>query len=145
MYQSAPPTPSAPYVRDGFIMTRLVNPLMTSLNLGTILIVKGRKSGKTIKVPLGMPFELGGKRYLVAGRGNTNWARNLRAAGGGTIRSHGHVEEFQAIELTGEDQERVVLEYRKKMGRVVDGMFKQIPRLVDHPVFLIQPRGAAAA
>lgn len=145
MNESAPPRSSAPYVRDGFIMTRLVNPLMTSFSLGTILIVKGRKTGKTIKVPLGIPFELEGKRYLVAGRGNTNWARNLRAAGGGAIRSHGHTEEFKAIELTGRDQERVVAEYRKKMGRVVDGMFKQIPSPADHPVFLIQPRGSAAA
>lgn len=135
----------APYVRDGFVMTRLVNPVVAFLHVGTTLIVKGRKSGRTLRIPLGVPLELDGNRYLVAGRGNTNWARNLRAAGGGALRSHGHVDEFQAIELTGVERERVIAEYRKKLGRVVEGMFKQIPDPEDHPVFLIRPRHMSAA
>ena len=135
----------APYVRDGFVMTRLVNPVVTFLHVGTTLIVKGRRTGKTLQIPLGVPLELDGNRYLVAGRGNTNWARNLRAAGEGALRSHGHVEEFQAIELTGVERERVIAEYRKRLGRVVEGMFKQIPDPQDHPVFLIRPRRPSAA
>ena len=144
MSESAPPKSPAPYVRDSVVMTRVVNPLMTFLRLGTILIVKGRKTGRTIQIPLGVPFEISGQRYLVAGRGNTNWARNLRAAGRGGLRSHGHVEEFEAVELTGPDRERVVAEYRKRMGRVVEGMFEQIPSPADHPVFLIKPLTADA-
>ncbi|HET7465418.1 MAG TPA: nitroreductase/quinone reductase family protein [Candidatus Dormibacteraeota bacterium] len=138
MSRSAPPSSQAPYIRDGIIMTRLVNPLVAFLRLGTILIVKGRKTGRMIKIPLGQPLEFEGKRYLVAGRGNTNWVRNLRAAGGGMLRSQGHLEEFQAVELTGRDQERVIAEYRTRMGRMVDGMFRQIPSPADHPVFRVQ-------
>lgn len=129
---------SAPYIRDGFFMTRLVNPLMRRLRLGTILAVRGRRTGRTIEVPLGMPFELDGERYLVAGRGNTNWARNLRAAGKGALRSHGRLEEFRAIELTGLEQARIVAEYRRKLGRTVEGMFRQIPNPADHPVFRVE-------
>ena len=135
----------APYVRDGFVMTRLVNPVVAYLHLGTTLIVKGRKTGKTHQIPLGVPLELDGKRYLVAGRGNTHWARNLRAAGGGALRSHGQVEEFEAIELKGVERERGIAEYRKRLGRVVEGMFKQIPDAEDHPVFLIRPRRLSTA
>ena len=145
MSESIAPATPAPYVRDGFVMTRVVNPLVTFLRFGTVLFVKGRKTGKTLRIPLGAPLELDGNRYLVAGRGNTNWARNLRAAGGGALRSHGHIEEFQAIELTGLDRERVIAEYRKKLGRVVEGMFKQIPSPADHPVFLIRPRSSGTA
>ena len=145
MSESAPSTSPAPYVRDGFIMSRLVNPVVTFLHLGTTLIVKGRKTGRTLQVPLGAPLEFEGQRYLVAGRGNTNWARNLRSAGMGALRGHGRIEEFQAIELTGSDRERVVAEYRKRLGRVVEGMFKQIPNPADHPVFLIRPKGIGTA
>lgn len=139
MNGSASPGSPPPYVRDSLIMLRVVNPLVRFLRLGTTLIVKGRKTGKTIEIPLGTPLEFEGKRYLVAGRGTTNWVRNLRASGGGGLRSHGHVEDFQAIELTGLEQERIVAEYRNRLGHVVDGMFEQIPNPADHPVFLIQP------
>ena len=142
---SSAPSAPAPYVRDGFIMTRIVNPVVASLHLGTILMVKGRKTGRTIEIPLGAPLELEGERYLVAGRGNTNWARNLRAAGSGALRSHGHVEDFQAIELTGADRDRIILAYRKRLGRLVEGMFRQIPDPADHPVFLIRSRGTRTA
>lgn len=145
MTQSSAPSAPAPYVRDGFIMTRVVNPVVAFLHLGTILMVKGRKTGRTIEVPLGAPLEFEGERYLVAGRGNTNWARNLRAAGNGALRSHGQVEDFQAIELIDADRERIIAEYRKKLGRLVEGMFRQIPNPADHPVFLIRTRGTRAA
>jgi hypothetical protein len=45
-----------------------------------LLEVRGRKSGKTISLPVD-PLDLGGKLYLVSARGETNWARNARTAG----------------------------------------------------------------
>ena len=45
-----------------------------------VLEVRGRKSGKTISLPVD-PLDLGGKRYLVCARGESNWVRNARAAG----------------------------------------------------------------
>src|SRR6266850_6153768 len=45
-----------------------------------VLEVRGRKSGRTISLPVD-PIELDGRCYLVCARGNSNWVRNARAAG----------------------------------------------------------------
>jgi hypothetical protein len=45
-----------------------------------VLEVRGRKSGRTISLPVD-PLDIAGRRYLVAARGETNWVRNARAAG----------------------------------------------------------------
>ena len=45
-----------------------------------VLEVRGRKSGRTLTLPVD-PIDLAGRRYLVCARGNSNWVRNARAAG----------------------------------------------------------------
>jgi deazaflavin-dependent oxidoreductase (nitroreductase family) len=45
-----------------------------------VLEVRGRKSGKTISLPVD-PLDFEGKLYLVCARGEPNWVRNARAAG----------------------------------------------------------------
>jgi hypothetical protein len=45
-----------------------------------VLEVRGRKSGKTISLPVD-PLDLDGKRYLVSPRGQSNWVSNARTAG----------------------------------------------------------------
>jgi hypothetical protein len=45
-----------------------------------VLEVRGRKSGRTISLPVD-PLDLEGQRYLVCARGNSNWVRNARTAG----------------------------------------------------------------
>jgi hypothetical protein len=44
-----------------------------------VLEVRGRKSGRTISLPVD-PLDLDGQRYLVCARGNSNWVRNARTA-----------------------------------------------------------------
>ena len=45
-----------------------------------VLEVRGRRSGRTISLPVD-PIGFQGRRYLVCARGNSNWVRNARAAG----------------------------------------------------------------
>ncbi len=45
-----------------------------------VLEVRGRKSGRTLTLPVD-PIEFEGHRYLVCARGNSNWVRNARTAG----------------------------------------------------------------
>jgi deazaflavin-dependent oxidoreductase (nitroreductase family) len=58
--------------------------LLVGLGLGLshnyLLQVRGRKSGKIYSTPIDL-LELGGKRFLVAPRGRTQWVRNAEAAG----------------------------------------------------------------
>ena len=49
-----------------------------------VLEVRGRKSGRTISLPVDL-LDLDGRRYLVCARGNSNWVRNARAAGEVTL------------------------------------------------------------
>ncbi len=137
------PTSQRTYIAGGAFMNRLVNPLVARLGLTPVLIVRGRKSGKLIRVPLREPFELDGVRYLVSGRGETHWARNLRAAGRGTLRVRGRSEDFRASELHGEEQERVIEAYRKSFSGSSaarrDRYFAEIPNIADHPVFRMDP------
>ena len=58
-------------------------------NYMVTLEVVGRQSGKVIRFPLAMTV-LQGERYLVSMLGdNTNWVRNVRAAGGQATLRHG--------------------------------------------------------
>jgi hypothetical protein len=79
------------------------------------------------------------RRYLVSGRGDTHWARNLRAAGEGQLRRGRQTERFRAVELVGDERARIVEAYRAKLGHSVDGYWAQIPDPADHPVFRIDP------
>jgi len=45
-----------------------------------VLEVRGRKSGRTIALAVD-PIDVGGCRYLVSARGETQWVCNARAAG----------------------------------------------------------------
>ena len=51
-----------------------------------LLQVRGRKSGKIYSTPIDL-LELGGKRFLVAPRGRTQWVRNAEAAGEVTLKT----------------------------------------------------------
>ena len=67
-----------------------------------ILRVRGRTTGEWRSTPVNLLTHQGA-RYLVAPRGNTQWVRNLRAAGRGELTLGARVEPFSAIELTDDD------------------------------------------
>lgn len=134
-------TATQPYIRPNAFLGRIVNPIVVRLGLATTLLVRGRTSGRLLKVPMGAPLEFEGRRYLVSGRGSTHWTRNLRAAGEGQLRSRGRTERFRAVEIEGEDRVRVLDAYRAKLGHSVDAYWAQIPNPCDHPVFRIDPAG----
>ena len=84
-------------------------------------------------------LELDGERYLVAPRGETDWVRNLRAAGSGELQYRRGVEPFTAVEVSDEEKPRVVAAYLARWGRQVRGQFEALPDPADHPVFRIEP------
>lgn len=127
------------YIRPGFMITRVANPILRRLRRAPALIVRGRSSGRLLTVPMGEPLDFGGRRYLVSGRGETHWVRNLRSAGRAAFRLHGATTPFRAIELSGAEQDRVVNAYRHKLGHRVDPYFAEIPESDQHPVFRMDP------
>jgi len=84
------------------VLNRLIEGLLRAgLPVGPmrLLTVRGRSSGQPRTTPVGL-FEHGGRRWLLATFGETNWTLNLRAAGEGTLRRGGFSERIAAIPLS---------------------------------------------
>lgn len=90
-----------------------------------VLLVRGRKSGEIRSTPVNL-LKIDGQRYLVAPRGQTQWVRNLRAAGEGQLRVGRRVETFRADELADDEKPRILRTYLKQwaweVGRFFEGV-----------------------
>lgn len=129
---------SGGYVRPGFIVHRVLNPVIRKLRLRPVLLVAGRKTGRVQEVPIN-PLKVDGRRYLLSPRGETQWVRNLRAAGEGRLRHLTSVEWFSALEVPDEDKPRLVAEYKRRYGLAVKPQFDALPDPLDHPAFRVDP------
>ncbi len=111
-----------------------------------VLYVRGRTSGEWRSNPVNV-LTHDGQRYLVAPRGQTQWVRNLRVAGGGELRVGSKVERFTATELADEQKPEILRAYLKRwkmeVGVFFDGVTATAPeaRLLEiapgYPVFEI--------
>lgn len=90
-----------------------------------VLAVRGRKSGEWRTVPVNL-LEHDGVRYLVAPRGETQWVRNLRAAGTGELRLGGKREVFTARELGEAEKPAVLRAYLRKWAFEVNQFFQGV-------------------
>jgi len=116
-----------------------------------ILAVRGRKSGEWRTVPVNLLFH-DGVRYLVAPRGETQWVRNLRAAGAGELRLGRSRESFRPVELADADKPLVLRAYldkwRFEVGRFFEGIGaeatdEELRRIAPgYPVFRIEAASA---
>jgi deazaflavin-dependent oxidoreductase (nitroreductase family) len=118
--------------RPGWFTTNVFNRLIAALTgsgvsvLGSrVLEVKGRSSGQPRRTPVNL-LDLDGERYLVAPRGETQWARNLRASGTGRLFVGKRSESFTATELGDEEKAPVLRAYLKRwkfeVGVFFDGV-----------------------
>jgi deazaflavin-dependent oxidoreductase (nitroreductase family) len=111
-----------------------------------VLYVRGRKSGEWRRNPVN-PLTYGDDRYLVAPRGDTQWVRNLRAAGGGELALGSKRVAFTATEVPDAEKPDLLRAYLKiwgmETGIFFDGVKhdapdEEIARIAPvHPVFRI--------
>lgn len=85
-------------------------------------------------MPMDPPFAWNGTRYLVSPRGETHWARNLRAAGEADLRSRGRREHIRVVEVDGEERDAVVTAYANTITCHCLTHMNQMPDPADHPV-----------
>jgi len=130
---------STRYVRPGVFLSKILNPIAVALGRKTVLLVRGRKSGKLLKVPMDPPFEWNGTRYLVSPRGETHWARNLRAAGRADLRTRRGLEHIRVVEIVGQEHDDVVATYASTITCNCRRGMELLPDPADHPVFRIEP------
>jgi deazaflavin-dependent oxidoreductase (nitroreductase family) len=112
-----------------------------------VLRVKGRHSGEWRSTPVNL-LSYESNRYLVAPRGETQWVRNLRAAGEGELGLGRRIDRFRAVELSEAEKVPILRAYLKRwkleVGIFFDGTSasssdEELRRIGPmHPVFRVE-------
>ena len=113
------------------------------LGLASVLVVPRRRSGGLQAVPVNV-VRVGRARYLVSMRGETQWVRNLRAAGEAELRRFRRSERIRAVEVPVDERAPIIAAYRARWDFVNRRFFASRPDAADHPVFRLVPTGGAA-
>jgi len=154
MTESSPNRHMTPATPMGRRVNRLMNGSVAaltkagiSLRGSRVLSVRGRKSGRWYSTPVN-PLSYGGGRYLVSPRGQTQWVRNMRVAGGGRLRLGRRVRDIRVSELDDAAKPPILRAYLKKwaweVGMFFDGVSAgssddDLRRIApDHPVFRLE-------
>jgi deazaflavin-dependent oxidoreductase (nitroreductase family) len=152
------------YRRPTWVRVKLVNPLLRVLvlraglgrrgeqNLMRVLRVRGRRSGREYDTPVRLAA-WNGQRYVVSLLGETQWARNLRAAGTAQLLVGTSVEPVVAREIRDEEKKAFLLWYCQHPAHrlsVRSGLKltpanpapAELDRVVrQHPIFRLSPAG----
>jgi deazaflavin-dependent oxidoreductase (nitroreductase family) len=141
------------YLRPGALDCVLGRTLVFLIRIGLVrghfyvLEVRGRKSGRTISLPVD-PLDLDGQRYLVCARGNSNWVRNVRTAGEITLARAMRRQHYAARELPPDLRPPILRAYLDRFASEVQRFFP-VPKgspveafndlAPRYPVFALQP------
>ena len=144
------------YREPGFFTRRVFNPIVAFLTRrgisiwgSRVLEVRGRTTGEPRRVPVNL-LTLDDHQYLVAPRGEAQWVRNVRAAGGRLATIVGsRREEWVATELDGAAKIPVLRAYLKRWkaevgvffdGASADSTDDELAAIAPrHPVFALEP------
>jgi len=113
-----------------------------------LLEVSGRKTGRVYSTPVNV-LDLGGRRFLVAGRGLTQWVRNAEAAGEVSLKKGRTRRAFRLRAVPNEEKPEVLKAYLARFKLTVQRYFP-VPagsgaaaflELAErYPVFELMPR-----
>ena len=96
LYRGGHPNALAKIINRGWAAIHSLGVFPNSM---VTLEVVGRKTGTTVSFPLAMTI-VNGERYLVSMLGeNTNWVKNVKAAGGKAMLRHGMSEQVHLVEV----------------------------------------------
>ncbi len=116
------------------------------------LEVPGRRSGHIVRLPL-VAAVVDGERYLVSMLGEeTNWVRNVKAAGGDVALIHGRREEVHLEEVAPDRRAPVLKAYLQRATNASahlpldkDAPLTEFERVSPrYPVFQVVPRNNTA-
>jgi deazaflavin-dependent oxidoreductase (nitroreductase family) len=117
----------------------IANWFMKRFKVTPVLVVRGRKTAHAQEIPIHVLAQ-DDTRYLVSHRGETQWVKNLRAAGGfAELRTKAGVEAIAATEVPDDAKPEIIAGYRKKWDSQTKASWKQLPDPADHPIFEIRP------
>jgi hypothetical protein len=124
------------YLKPPWFTRAVFNKIAMATGIGhsETLTVTRRVSKQPQQIPVVVP-EVGGVKYLVSTRGETEWVRNVRADPNVMVGKTRYV----AAEVPVEQRAAVIAAYKPKAGKIVDGYWRQLPDDADHPVFALTP------
>jgi deazaflavin-dependent oxidoreductase (nitroreductase family) len=145
------------YIEPDRFTRTVFNPIVSRLTRwgvslwgSRILEVPGRVSGELRTTPVNV-LELGGRRYLVAPRGTTQWVRNVRASGSCHLRVGRRREHVALAEVGDADKPEILRAYLRRwkweVGQFFDGVGPDasdgelLAIAPNHPVFEVLPDG----
>jgi hypothetical protein len=141
------------YLRPGAIERVFGRALVFMIRVGVVrghfyvLEVRGRRSGRTISLPVD-PLDFNGQRYLVCARGNSNWVRNTRTVGEIVLVRALRRRRYAAREISSQMRPPILKAYLDRFagevqrffpvpkGSPVEAFSDLAPR---YPVFALQP------
>jgi len=98
-----------------------------------VLEVRGRKTGRTLSLPVD-PIAVAGARYLVCARGESQWVRNARAAGEVALLQAGRRQYFSVREVPPPDRPPILKAYLDTYAAEVQRFFP-LPKGAAAPAF----------
>jgi hypothetical protein len=109
--------------------------MATGISGSETLTVTKRGTGEPQQIPV-VTVDVGGTRYLVSTRGESQWVKNVRA--NPTVTLNG--TSYTAHETPTPECPPILAAYQQKAGRAVVGYFQKLPDPADHPVFALTAR-----
>lgn len=124
------------YLKPPWFVVNVFNKIamITGISGSETLELTARSSGQKQQIPV-ISVDVGGAKYLVSTRGESQWVKNLRANPVVTLKSRSELTRFTAAEIPIEQRGPILEAYRVKAGRTVEGYFAKLPDPSDHPVF----------
>ena len=120
------------YLQPDWFTQHVFNPVVAGLTRigisvwgSRVLEVPGRTTGELRTTPVNV-LTVDGRQYLVAPRGETQWVKNVRAAGSCRLRVGRRVTDARLIELADDDKPAILRPYLQRwkweVGQFFDGI-----------------------
>jgi hypothetical protein len=124
------------YLKPPARITKIFNKLATYSTLWDVhtLEVARRNAVHPQRVPV-IPLEYNGSLFVVSPRGESDWVKNVRAAGTVRLGQKGKFETYVATEIPAEARTDILRAYRTKAGRDASEYWKKAPGPPEQPTF----------
>ena len=126
------------YLKPPWFTVKVFNriAMATGISNTETLTVTKRGSGEPQHIPV-VTVDVGGTRYLVSTRGESQWVKNVRAEPTVTLAGKSGAVTYNAVEVPAPQRQPILTAYQDKAGRAVSGYFRTSPDSADHPVFAL--------
>ena len=88
-----------------------------------LLQVQGRKTGRVYSTPIDL-LEFKGRRFLVAGRGRTQWVRNAEAAGEVVLKRAATQQKYRIRVVPNEEKPEFLKAYLDRFKLLSNNIFR---------------------